>query len=87
MANFTLPDNFRISQDFYYGSFTKSLYGEESKRPTCNIVISKTFPKNGLNIGLSFMDIFNNLGSKRIDSFRDDFYQITKGTNSRFRLQ
>lgn len=84
MANFTLPDNFRISQDFYYGSVTKSLYGEESKRPTCNIVISKTFPKNGLNIGLSFMDIFNNLGSKRIDSFRDDFYQITKGTNSNF---
>ena len=28
--------------------------------------------------------IFNNLGSKRIDSFRDDFYQITKGTNSNF---
>lgn len=84
VANFTLPNNFRISQDLYYGSVIKSLYGEESKKPSCNIVISKTFPKNGLNVGLSFMDIFNNLGSKRTDSFRDNFYQVTKGTNSNF---
>ena len=83
-ANFTLPKNFRISQDFYFNSTSKSLYGERKERPSCNIVITKTFPKEGWNIGLSFMDLFNYAGGTRTDIFRDDFYQTSQGTFNNF---
>ena len=84
IINFNLPDNFRITQDLHFMSTSKSLYGEESERPNCNIVFSKTYPKKGLNIGLSFMDLFNSGGSKRTDIFRENFYQTSKGTYSNF---
>ena len=48
------------------------------------MVIQKNFPKQGLNLGLSFMDIFNTFGGQRMDTFRDDFYQISKGIYNNF---
>ena len=84
IANIKLPGSLLISQDLYYSSTSKSLYGEESERPVCNIVVTKTYPKKGLNIGVSLIDLFNSAGSKRTDLFRDDFYQISRATNNNF---
>lgn len=83
-ANFTLPYHIRITQDFRYDSSSKSLYTNSKDQLTCNVFIRKTFPNNGLNLGLSFMDIFNNLGGKRTDTFRDNFYQVSEGTYNSF---
>ena len=80
----TLPKNFRIEHDFFYSPGIKTLYRKSSEPPTCNVSINKTLPKQGLNIGLTFLDIFNKSGDARIDSFRDDFYQTSKGTYNNF---
>lgn len=84
IANFKLPGNFLINQDLYYSSTSKSLYGKESERPVCNIVVTKTYPKKGLNVGVSLMDLFNSVGSKRTDLFHDDFYQISRAKHNNF---
>ena len=83
-ANINLPYNILVTHDFAYASPHKSLYSESEERPICNVIFRKTFPKQGLNLGLSFMDILNKAGGKRTDTFRDDFYQVSKGTYNSF---
>lgn len=83
-STFRLPYDIMVSHDLYFSSSDKSLYSESKQRPTCNVVIQKNFPKQGLNLGLSFMDIFNTFGGQRMDTFRDDFYQISKGIYNNF---
>lgn len=81
-ADFTLPYNWRMDHHLFYYSSSESLFEKQSERPRYDITINKSFSKLGLNVGLTLLDVFNCAGSKRIDSFRDDFYQITKGTNN-----
>lgn len=85
-ADFTLPYNWRMDHQFFYYSSSESLFEKQSDRPRYDITINKSFSKLGLNIGLTLLDVFNCAGSKRIDSFRNDFYQITKGTNNNFSI-
>lgn len=83
-STFRLPYNIMISHDLYFTSSSKSLYSERKARPSCNVVLNKSFPEQGLTLGLSFMDIFNMYGGQRSDTFRDNFYQISKGTYNNF---
>ena len=83
-STFRLPYDIMISHDLYFTSSSKSLYSESKKRPSCNVLIQKNFPKQGLNFRLSFMDIFNMYGGQRTDTFRDNFYQISEGTYNNF---
>ena len=62
-----------------------SLYiRKEKERPSCNVMIQKNFPKQGLNLRLSLTDIFNRYGGQRTDTFRDNFYQISEGNYNSF---
>lgn len=81
-ASLTLPKNYRIDHDLFYRPPVKTLYGKRTERPTCNISLNKVFPKQGWNLSLTVLDIFNSVNSKRMDTFRDDFYQISKGTGN-----
>ena len=81
-ASLVLPNNWRIENDFNYSPPRKTLYGKTTERPSCLIVVNKTFPKQGWNLGLTVLDIFNSANSRRTDTFRDDFYQISKATGN-----
>ena len=78
LATIQLPYNILIIHDLFYTSSTKSLYTESKERPSCNVTITKTFPKQGLQVELSVLDVFNKTGSRRTDVFRHDFYQTSK---------
>lgn len=83
-ATFRLPYDIMISHDLYFSSSNKSLYSERKERPSCNVMIQKNFPKQGLNLRLSLTDIFNRYGGQRTDTFRDNFYQISEGNYNSF---
>ena len=83
-ATFRLPYDIMINHDLYFSSSNKSLYSERKERPSCNVMIQKNFPKQGLNFRLSLTDIFNMYGGQRTDTFRDNFYQISEGNYNSF---
>ena len=83
-VNIALPSNFRIEQHLYYNSAIKTLYSKQHVRPMYNISISRNFPKQRIKVSLSFSDIFNGEGSKRMDSFQENFYQVSKGMSRNF---
>jgi len=62
LATIQLPHNILIIHDLFYTSSTKSLYTESKERPSCSVTIIKTFPKQGLQVELSMLDIFNKTG-------------------------
>lgn len=78
LATIRLPKNYRIENELSHGITNRSIYSKTAKPVYCNVSVYKTFPKQSLNCSLSFMDIFNSYGTTRVDTFRDDFYQISK---------
>ncbi|MBQ8674433.1 MAG: outer membrane beta-barrel protein [Bacteroides sp.] len=85
MTTITLPANFRISHSLSYPLVnSKTLYGKHIERPNCNLHVNKLFPKQRLTATLMMGDLFNNDGSRRTDTFRDDFYQVSRNVYSNF---
>lgn len=75
-----LPHHFTIISEFGYSTPNKSIYTKSYGRPWANLHIQKRFPKQGLTFALAAMDIFNQMGSRKTESFYDDYYQKSWGT-------
>jgi hypothetical protein len=85
--NIRLPKDFSISHDLIYNQPFQRLYSKQTARPQCHFDITKAFPKQGWRITLGLMDIFNQAGSRKVESFNEQYYQRTQGTCSNFAIR
>ena len=77
---YRLPRHFSVISEFGYSFPQKFLYRKSSSHPFLSLHVQKAFPKQGVTLSLAAIDIFNDRGYMKMESFYDDYYQKSWGT-------
>lgn len=77
---FSLPIGIDVITDFQYSPPSQSLYSKTYRRPYANLIISKSFLKEKLNLTLLAGDLFDQFASVRSEYCNDNYWQETKGS-------